>query len=322
MSFSSGVFTINSAGQPVVAGTTITSTAFNAFTADIATGLSTCVLKDGTQTIAANIPMAGFKFTGLGAGSATGNSLRYEQLFSTAPVQLLGAMDWFKGADIASPAGGILDLTAATGNAVHVTGTNTITAVTLGSGLWRIVIFDGALTLTHHATNNNLPGGANITTAANDRALYWADGTISYCVTYERASGGIITSATQAQQETGTSILVPVTPGVQQFHASAAKGWVQADNSAGAPASYNVTSITDSSGGQFIITWATDFSSANYVVVGTARFDPSLTTATTIVVQAENTAFAAGAITISTLRVSDGARTDVTYTMIAAYGDQ
>lgn len=56
MSFNgSGVFSINTAGQPVVMGTTITSTAFNAFTADIATGLSTCMLKDGTQTATAGI---------------------------------------------------------------------------------------------------------------------------------------------------------------------------------------------------------------------------------------------------------------------------
>ena len=80
MSFSSGTFSINSAGQPVVTGTVISSTAFNAFTADLATGLSTCVLKDGTQTLTANIPMGGFKLTGLGAGSASGNSMRYEQV--------------------------------------------------------------------------------------------------------------------------------------------------------------------------------------------------------------------------------------------------
>ena len=80
MSFSSGVFSINSTGQPVVTGTVISSTVFNDFTADIATGLSTCVLKDGTQTITANIPMSSFKFTGLAAGTASGNSLRYEQV--------------------------------------------------------------------------------------------------------------------------------------------------------------------------------------------------------------------------------------------------
>jgi hypothetical protein len=46
----------------------------------MATGLSTCVLKDGTQTITANIPMASHKFTGLSAGTTAGDSLRYEQV--------------------------------------------------------------------------------------------------------------------------------------------------------------------------------------------------------------------------------------------------
>lgn len=46
---------------------------------DIATALSTCVLKDGTQVITANIPMASFKFTGLSAGTAAGHSVRWEQ---------------------------------------------------------------------------------------------------------------------------------------------------------------------------------------------------------------------------------------------------
>lgn len=58
MSFSSGVFSINTAGQPVVTGTVISSTAFNALTADLATGLSTCLLKDGTQTATALVPFA------------------------------------------------------------------------------------------------------------------------------------------------------------------------------------------------------------------------------------------------------------------------
>lgn len=56
MSFSGGVFSINTSGQPVVDGTTISASVFNALTADLATGLSTCILKDGTQTATAGIP--------------------------------------------------------------------------------------------------------------------------------------------------------------------------------------------------------------------------------------------------------------------------
>ena len=54
----SGTFQINTSGQPVVTGTVISSTAFNALTADLATGLSTAITKDGQTTTTARIPFA------------------------------------------------------------------------------------------------------------------------------------------------------------------------------------------------------------------------------------------------------------------------
>ena len=76
----SGTFNINSAGQPVVTGTVITSTAFNALTADLATGLSTALTKDGQTTPTANIPMGTYKITGLGAGTVATDAVRFSQL--------------------------------------------------------------------------------------------------------------------------------------------------------------------------------------------------------------------------------------------------
>lgn len=84
----SGTFVINSSGQPVVPGTTISSTAFNALTADLATGLTTAVTKDGQTTPTANLPMGGFKLTGLGAGSAATDSVRMSQLQNGAGATL------------------------------------------------------------------------------------------------------------------------------------------------------------------------------------------------------------------------------------------
>ena len=54
----SGTFQINTTGQPVVAGTVISSTAFNALTADLATGLSTAITKDGQTATTVRIPFA------------------------------------------------------------------------------------------------------------------------------------------------------------------------------------------------------------------------------------------------------------------------
>ena len=78
----SGTFQINTTGQPVVAGTVISSTAFNSLTSDLATGLSTAITKDGQTTVTANIPLAGFKITGLGAATVGTDAVRYSQIQS------------------------------------------------------------------------------------------------------------------------------------------------------------------------------------------------------------------------------------------------
>jgi hypothetical protein len=77
------------------------------------------------------------------------------------------------------------------GASVHVTGANAITS--LGSapsvGATKLVIFDGALTLTH-GVNLVIPGGVNLTTAAGDVMLVYAE-TISEIrvMSYTRANG-------------------------------------------------------------------------------------------------------------------------------------
>lgn len=76
----SGTFNINSAGQPVVSGTVISSTAFNALTADLGTGLTTALTKDGQTTPTANIPMGTYKITNLGAGTVATDAVRLGQL--------------------------------------------------------------------------------------------------------------------------------------------------------------------------------------------------------------------------------------------------
>jgi hypothetical protein len=96
MSFNgSGTFLINTAGQPVVSGTVISSTAFNALTADLATGLSTCITKDGQTTPTANIPMGSNRITGLGSAVDATDAATFAQVQSTA-AKLIGSVS---GAD-------------------------------------------------------------------------------------------------------------------------------------------------------------------------------------------------------------------------------
>lgn len=66
----SGVFNVNTSGQPVQDGTLITAAVFNAYTADVATALSTALYKDGQQIATANQPMGGFKHTNIADATA------------------------------------------------------------------------------------------------------------------------------------------------------------------------------------------------------------------------------------------------------------
>lgn len=70
-----------------------------------------------------------------------------------------------RGSSVASAA--TLDLTSTTGDFVHVTGTTSITAITLSDGDQRTLVFDGVLTFTHSASLV-CPGSLNITTAVGD----------------------------------------------------------------------------------------------------------------------------------------------------------
>jgi len=74
-----------------------------------------------------------------------------------------------------------------------VTGTTNFAAFTVSVGRHFFVQFDGILTMTHHATNLDLPGADDIITAAGDVAEFFAHTANQVqCVNYTRASGGAI----------------------------------------------------------------------------------------------------------------------------------
>ena len=104
---------------------------------------------------------------------------------------LTGLLKQAKSTDIASAA--TTDLSTATGNLVHITGTTTITSFgTITAGTTIKVIFDGILTLTHNATSLILPGSANIITGSGDSALLVSEGGGNWkCMFYQSASSTI-----------------------------------------------------------------------------------------------------------------------------------
>lgn len=139
----SGTFNINSAGQPVVTGTVISSTSFNALTADLATGLTTALTKDGQTTPTANIKLGTYKLTGVGAGTTANDALVWGQ---TASININGTV----GAT--TPAAGAFTTLSATGNItstgqpaflacstsgqVNSTGNGTVVTVSLGTEIF------------------------------------------------------------------------------------------------------------------------------------------------------------------------------------------
>jgi hypothetical protein len=140
-------------------------------------------VKEWSKTAASNTDVGGIGITG-SSSLASGNDAMQEIMEQVATqFGIINA----KGADIASAT--TTDLATATGNAVDITGTTTITGLgTVDAGQVFILQFDGALTLTHNATSLKLPGGASIVTAAGDIAVMISEGSGNWrCVNYERA---------------------------------------------------------------------------------------------------------------------------------------
>jgi hypothetical protein len=189
MSFNgSGTFVINSAGQPVVANTVISATTFNALTADLANGLTTCITKDGQTTPTANIPMGGFKITNLANGTAATDAATVAQIQSngaalvtvTGVDTLLGSLSpalttYVTGAVyyFIAPATntGAVTLNIDTLGAKNVTrdGTTALVAGDIVSGEMVAVVYDGTrfqlISPVNSFTNLNVSG--TLTVAGN-----------------------------------------------------------------------------------------------------------------------------------------------------------
>ena len=274
-------------------------------------------------------------FTNLVAGGGT----------MTGALTFSGArLNEAKGADVASAS--TIDLDAATGNIVDVTGTTAITAITLSEGREAVVRFTGVLTLTNGASLV-LPGAANITTAAGDFAVFrgYAAGVVR-CVVYSRLDGtalnGSSTSptittptlngavsgtsiASQSDMETGTATDKLATPGRMQYHQGMAKAWCVFDgtgaNGTKTPtASYNLdgtTPVTKNGTGDYTINFGTDFSTANYAIA----ISSNNSTAVTFGCIDTTTATAAGLVRIA-IRDAAGAATNSDRISVIAFGDQ
>lgn len=138
-------------------------------------------LYDWSTTASSNNPNDS---TTIGAGLAD----NFQQVQATVRAALA-----HKGSDIASAT--TTDIGAVAGLFHDITGTTTITGLgTVAAGIWKVLQFDGALTLTHNASSLILPGAANITTAAGDVGIFFSLGSGNWiCIGWLPASAAALT---------------------------------------------------------------------------------------------------------------------------------
>lgn len=234
------------AGQPVVTGTVISSSTFNTLTTDLANALTQSISKDGQTPATANLPMGGFKLTGLANGSASTDSITYGQVQSlisadrksrnriinggfnidqrnggapltiTAGAALLYTVDrWYAystGANVTAQQG------AASGpglGALTITGAASVTGVGIGQRIERADSFDLAnttATLSVYLSNSLL-------TSVN-WALYYANtndtfGTLASPTRTLISSGTFTVTGSLARYTASVSIPVAATTGLE-----------------------------------------------------------------------------------------------------------
>jgi len=177
---SGGFSLVSNSFNPAVNGVSATAADWQSLINDVAAAVQQSISADGQTPITGNLQMGGNKLTGLGAGAGTGQSLRFEQLFSQGTLT-----------DIASAA--TADIGAQLTNVLRVTGTTGITSFGTNYNGPRFLIFAGAVLLTHSATLV-LPTGANITTAAGDSLIAIPISGGWQVVAYQKADGSALSA--------------------------------------------------------------------------------------------------------------------------------
>jgi len=288
----SGTFQINTSGQPVVTGTIISSTAFNSLTADLATGLSTAITKDGQTATTVRIPFAqGISSTLATDSTSTGTG----SIITAGGVGIAKALYVGTTSNLAG---------ASTFNSTISYGGVTLTAAVTGTGK---MVLDTSPTfvtpnITSGLTLTNVAGtsGQVLTSAGSGFAPTWttpstASGTVTSVATGTGLTGGPITTTgtiaidstvatlTGTQTLTNKTLTTPTltTPNINSASVPTVSGtaplymaraWVNFNGTGTVAirASGNVSSITDNGVGDYTVNFTTAMSDANYSVAGTA----------------------------------------------------
>ena len=267
-----GTYTLP-AGNPVVTGTTISSTWANNTLSDIATALTQSLAKDGQTVPTANIPMGSFKLTGLGAPTTAGDALAYGS--SLGPVT--ATTGTFSGnVQMASLNGGAVSLRnkiingnmrvaqrgtvpftvnlPAAGTVQYTADRFTIAQVTAATSAVAIggIISDNALSGSSKTHIYLQTTTAKATLAAGDYALIQQniEGFNTADLSYGTASAKTVTISFRAAVSGGAASAVI---SVSLRNSATDRVYITPVTITNAPASYSVTIPGDTSG-----TWLTD----------------------------------------------------------------
>jgi hypothetical protein len=137
------------------------------------------------------------------AAVSTNGDLSLDGL-GTGGVSIASTLKMTKGGDISSASPLVIDTD---GNYFDVTGTTNFAAMTVEEGNFFMLQFDGALTITH-GSGIELPGAANLTTAAGDRLICYATAANTVevmSVETEAAASAGFTQGTEQATTSGTS---------------------------------------------------------------------------------------------------------------------
>lgn len=133
-----------------------------------------------------------------------------------------GAQNFSQATDIASAA--TVNFTTATGNAINITGTTNITAVTLQNGAFRYGVFTGTPLLTYNAVNLNIQGGKDYQTKAGDRFICWAQSGTVYLTIVKQDGTSVVSAISSFGSFTATpsagALGINIAAGVMDFRNS------------------------------------------------------------------------------------------------------
>lgn len=272
-----------------------------------------------------------------------------EGLASTGIARRTGTDTWSVGTTVTAAEGGTGFSSYTAGDMLYASGATTISK--LAAGTTSQVLIGG--TTPAWGTVPVAGGGTNITSYTAGDILYASGATtltkLAAGTTSQVLRGGTtpawaqvdlttmvtgtlpttnLASASQAEMEAATATNRLTTPGGLQNHPGVCKCWVSFTFTGTAPnktptasASWNVTSVSDDGVGKTTVTIATDFSSANYVVVASSQTTNSTDAAAGTWVTTGTLAAGSVALYIAT-QANPPVFEDPTSMTVAMFGDQ